>query len=302
MANDERKALGGTGPDGRRTVRPLRWWAAALGLLAVVAAATGAYFLLGAASEGVASPDAAATLRVEVLRTALSVGAGTGAAVALLLAWRRQWLLEHVAHDTSYDAAEKRVTELYVKAVEQLGSDKAPVRMGGLYALERLAQDNPPQRQMIVEVICAYLRMPFDPDDAGAYAHEERLVRRTAQRVLIRHTHPRRSNGEPHDGYWPGMSLDLSGAALVDFRLRRAVVASVDFVGATFHQRADFSATRFTEGAWFRSATFRGPTFFTGASFAETADFGGCVLPGDADFTGVSVADPGKAVDLPIRP
>ena len=53
--------------------------------------------------------------------------------------------------------------ELYTKAVEQLGSDQAPVRFSGLYALERLAQDNPAHRQAIVNVICAYLRMPFSP-------------------------------------------------------------------------------------------------------------------------------------------
>ena len=48
-------------------------------------------------------------------------------------------------------------------AVEQLGSDKAQVRFGGLNALERLAQDNPAHRQAIVNVICSYLRMPFSP-------------------------------------------------------------------------------------------------------------------------------------------
>ncbi|WP_232791863.1 MULTISPECIES: hypothetical protein [Amycolatopsis] len=32
-----------------------------------------------------------------------------------------------------------------------------------LYALERLAHDNPGQRQSIVNIICAYLRMPFTP-------------------------------------------------------------------------------------------------------------------------------------------
>jgi hypothetical protein len=34
-----------------------------------------------------------------------------------------------------------------------LGSDKAQVRFGGLYALERLAQNNPTQRQTIVNVL-----------------------------------------------------------------------------------------------------------------------------------------------------
>ena len=40
---------------------------------------------------------------------------------------------------TDRDATERRITELYTKAVEQLGSDKAPVRLGGLYALDRVS-------------------------------------------------------------------------------------------------------------------------------------------------------------------
>jgi hypothetical protein len=64
---------------------------------------------------------------------------------------------------TITDATERRVTELYTKAADQLGSDKAPVRLAGLYALERLAQDSPGQRQTIVNVICAYLQMPYTP-------------------------------------------------------------------------------------------------------------------------------------------
>ena len=61
-----------------------------------------------------------------------------------------------------------------------------------------LAQTNPPQRQTIVDVICAYLRMPYTPPDDQALGedapkdahtrHEERRqelqVRLTAQRIL----------------------------------------------------------------------------------------------------------------------
>jgi len=36
-------------------------------------------------------------------------------------------------------ARDKQTTELYVKAIEQLGSDKLEVRLGGIYALERIA-------------------------------------------------------------------------------------------------------------------------------------------------------------------
>ena len=80
-----------------------------------------------------------------------------------MLAFRRQHHHETATVLSDLDATERRVTELYTKAVEQLGSDKARVRFGGLYALERLAQDNPAHRQTIVNVICSYLRMPFSP-------------------------------------------------------------------------------------------------------------------------------------------
>ena len=118
-----------------------------------------------------------AKLQIEALKYGLGFFAAAGAVAALLVAVRRQLLAEH-AHDlsernhrlalqaqahTETDATERRVTDLYTKAVEQLGSTDAAVRLGGLYALERVAQNNPTQRQTIVNVFCAYLRMPYTP-------------------------------------------------------------------------------------------------------------------------------------------
>ena len=80
-----------------------------------------------------------------------------------MLTFRRQHHQEIATLLSDLDTTEQRITELYTKAVEQLGSNKVPVRFGGLHGLERLAQDNPAHRQTIVNVICAYLRMPFSP-------------------------------------------------------------------------------------------------------------------------------------------
>ena len=96
------------------------------------------------------------------------------------------------------DAAERRITELYAKAVEQLGSDKAPVRLGGLYALERLAQNTLSQRLTVVNVLCAYLRMPYGPvrspdgdeHEAPPEHAQETQVRIAAQRILALHLRP----------------------------------------------------------------------------------------------------------------
>lgn len=74
-------------------------------------------------------------MELDLIRTA--GGLMARAVLALLLAARRQ------AH-TERDASEQRITELYARAIEQLGAEKAPVRLGALHVLERLAQNNPP--------------------------------------------------------------------------------------------------------------------------------------------------------------
>src|SRR5205823_15025391 len=126
-------------------------------------------------------------IQLDTIRTAGTLVVGTGGAVALLLTARRQRYTELTLVHTDRDVTERRITELYTKAADQLGSDKAPVRLAGLYALERLAQNNPTQRQTIVNLLCAYLRMPYDPsteppptdaDEPLVIAHRDRLQER----------------------------------------------------------------------------------------------------------------------------
>ncbi|MFE4714829.1 pentapeptide repeat-containing protein, partial [Paenibacillus sp. NPDC056722] len=51
-----------------------------------------------------------------------------------------------------------QVTDRFTKATEQLGSDKLDVRLGGIYALERLARDSPVDHPTVVEVLSALVR------------------------------------------------------------------------------------------------------------------------------------------------
>lgn len=53
-----------------------------------------------------------------------------------MLALRRQHHQEIATALTDRDATQRRITGLYTRAAEQLGNDTAPVRLGGLYALE----------------------------------------------------------------------------------------------------------------------------------------------------------------------
>ncbi|ROO60052.1 pentapeptide repeat protein [Micromonospora sp. Llam0] len=286
----------------QRPLRPLPTWMIVAGALVVAGITWAAVWALQATvPAGVGTPLEAAQLRVETIRTGLSVGAGAGAAAALLLALRRQQVTERTQQATEYDAGEKRVTELYVKAAEQLGSDKAPVRLAGLYALERLAQDNPVHRQSIVEVVCAYLRMPYIPpagkrsaEDASNTAgpdqltqpdpREERQVRLAAQRILARHLRPTTPDDTPSSAYWTGMTVDLTEATLVDADFANCVLNDARFGEARFIGDTLFNSATFNGTAWFGRATFAGLAGFNGAMFNSAAWFGRATFTGEARF------------------
>ncbi|GAA3007256.1 hypothetical protein GCM10017559_31680 [Streptosporangium longisporum] len=258
-----------SGEQGRAVLRvlPRRWVLAGAVLVAVSVWGTTAVLL----SLADTAPDAArrVELRLDAVKTGLTVGAGAAGLVALLLGVRRQWLGERTQAHQEYDAAEKRVTELYIGATGQLGHERAAVRLAGLYALERVAQDNPEHRQTVVDVICGYLRMPFwagpaEPSDeeretGPSVDPQELQVRVTAQRILGEHLRWSGSEPVPPVRFWPGIDLDLTGARLVkldlgDCRMRRA-----GFGGAVFEGGAVFAGALFAERAVFGGAVFTVP-------------------------------------------
>ena len=61
-----------------------------------------------------------------------------------------------------------QITDRYTKAIEQLGSDKLDVRLGGIYALERLAIDSGRDHPTVVEVLSAFVREHSDPTHADS--------------------------------------------------------------------------------------------------------------------------------------
>ncbi|HEX8738159.1 MAG TPA: pentapeptide repeat-containing protein, partial [Pyrinomonadaceae bacterium] len=53
---------------------------------------------------------------------------------------------------------EGKLTDRFSKAVEMLGSDKLEVRLGGIYALERIARDSQKDHWTVMEVLTAFVR------------------------------------------------------------------------------------------------------------------------------------------------
>jgi uncharacterized protein YjbI with pentapeptide repeats len=71
-----------------------------------------------------------------------------------------------------HTAREGQVTERFTRAIDQLGHEKQDVRLGGIYALERIANDSPQDRATVVEVLTAFVRdrapwPPRRPDQPG---------------------------------------------------------------------------------------------------------------------------------------
>jgi hypothetical protein len=94
---------------------------------------------------------------------------------------------------------------------------------------------------------------------------QELQVRQTAQRLLADHLRrPPNTSGEdaqhrrpsPDEAFWPAVSLDLTGAALVDFNFARVSVIQARFAKATFRGDAEFGGATFQGDAEFDEATF----------------------------------------------
>jgi hypothetical protein len=50
------------------------------------------------------------------------------------------------------------VTNRYTKAIEELGSDKLDVRIGGIYALEQVARDSDTDHPIVMDVLSSFIR------------------------------------------------------------------------------------------------------------------------------------------------
>jgi hypothetical protein len=64
-----------------------------------------------------------------------------------------------------------QITERFIRAIDQLGHASLDVRLGGIYALERIARDSPADRNTIGEVLTAFIRShaPWPPRLPGQY-------------------------------------------------------------------------------------------------------------------------------------
>jgi uncharacterized protein YjbI with pentapeptide repeats len=157
---------------------------------------------------------------------------GIGGAVILLGAYFTYRQLQ-ASRDQLQIAQQGQVTERFTRAIDQLGHAELDVRLGGIYALERIANDSPDDRATIAEVLTAYVRghAPWPPrlesqpaiDDPIEQVPELLLRAADVQAALtvLARRRPPSTHGERLDLH----STDLRKAVLAGARLQRAYLS-----------------------------------------------------------------------------
>lgn len=118
----------------------------------------------------VSTPSQLVALENEIRRTWATIAAGVSVMVSGFLTW----LNVRVAQENLRVTQDGQITDRFNKAIEQLGAthgDGRPhieVRLGGIYSLERIAQDSPARDHWtIMEVLAAYVREHAPVSRAG---------------------------------------------------------------------------------------------------------------------------------------
>lgn len=242
------------------------WIVASLAVVVVCVVGVVAYWLVRRLTEPTGALDVP-----DGIRLSIAILTVFGAVLAGVYAYRRQRIAEGDAHRA--DAAQ--FAERYSTAAGQLGHEGPAVRLAGVYAMARLADDWVEQRQVCVDVLCAYLRMPYEWNlESDQYRKGELEVRQTIIRVIRDHLQ------EPlEQSSWSTCALDFTRATFDggDFsgcRFRGSVsFADADFVGDLI----SFDEAGFLDGV----VTFHGARFGAGAVTFNDAQFQGGVVSFD---------------------
>ena len=216
--------------------------------------------------------------------------------------------------------AERR--ERYTKAVEQLGDEKAPVRMGGVYTLVGLVdewleeesirkyEDRLKEGQVIINNLCAYIRSPFTlatrydelsediPISYGVYKDNQQKfytdkaefkAEADVRRGIIKEIHDRLQGPDANTpGTWSDFEYDFSGSTFfysIDLR-NSYYTKSVTFHGSTYQDWTDFRGSTYQEEAHFYGSTYQKGANFRNSTYQDWADFRNSTYQDWADFSG----------------
>ncbi len=129
---------------------------------------------------------------------------------------------------------EGKLTDRFSKAVELLGSEYLDGRLGGIYALERIAKDSQKDHWTVMEVLTAFVREQSQKSSERIESNKIKPDIQAALTVIARRKWNSKENKD--------QQIDLSGAYLPhanlkyaklrNANLKKAVLNNVDFSGA----------------------------------------------------------------------
>jgi uncharacterized protein YjbI with pentapeptide repeats len=198
---------------------------------------------------------------------------GVAVLTGLIFAWQQLGQTS----DNLRVSEEGQITDRFSRAVDQLGSDQFTIRLGGIYALERIARDSPRDYGPVMEVLTAFARQesPVGENAAATPAAGAPEVPPEVEAVLK--VIGRRTEAQVAAELEEGNGcLDLSGinAVGVDLHdanlentcwnrsdLRGSLLTGADLTGATFDgtilQQANLDGAD-AQGSIFTSANLYG--------------------------------------------
>ena len=214
--------------------------------------------------------------------------------------------------------AERR--ERYTKAVEQLGSKEAPVRLGGVYTLVGLVDEWLEEKnleyserlkegQVIINNLCAYIRFPFtlashydelsedNPSLDGIYKdNQQKFYTDKAEFTseadirlsIIKEIHNRLQSPDKNTpGTWSGFEYDFSGSTFfypIDLT-NSYYTKPVNFSGSTYQDEVRFDGSVYKDEADFGSSIYKSWATFDGSTYQDGATFMSSTYQSWADFS-----------------
>ena len=214
--------------------------------------------------------------------------------------------------------------ERFLKAVELLDSAHSYTRLGGVHALvaladeyltdeSLLAEEKRTEGQRIVDVLCAYIRSPFElafrydelsqdkPNPHSAYRENrqefsvhraELLAEAKVRQQALQEIHRRLrhfSQGDRRnyvEGSWSGFEYDFSNSVFfypVDMK-DSWYQNSVDFSRCTYYTSAEFNGSTYERSAYFCDSTYYDWVFFNNSTYCGEAQWSGSTYHDSARF------------------
>lgn len=238
------------------------------------------WLLLVRPAQATVTPAEKITAYFDLAKISLAVVAAFGAAVGLVVAYRRQQTMEdshtlmvqterRVAAETAArnESSEEEanrdrmrlLNERFTSASAQLGSERVAIRLAGVYAMAGLADDWEDHRQTCIDVLCGYFRMSSAEDKS------EEEVRNGIFQVIRDHFS---LNAQTR---WSGMSFNFRGASFTGQDL-----SDIEIDGAKFD---------------FRYATIKCLTLARSRLLNGDLDFEEATIAGTLEFTGIALRE-----------